>query len=50
MGVIADTGGAFLPNLYQLDFLAGTFTSERAFEQYIQKLPEYTNAYILVKK
>ncbi len=49
MGVIADTGGAFLPNLYQLDFLAGTFTSERAFEQYIQKLPEYTNAYILVK-
>jgi hypothetical protein len=50
MGIIADTGGAFLPNLYQLDFLAGTFTSERAFEQYIQKLPEYTNAYILVKK
>jgi hypothetical protein len=43
MGVIADTGGAFLPNLYQLDFLAGTFTSERAFEQYIQKLPETYN-------
>ncbi len=50
MGVIADTGGAFLPNLYQLDFLAGTFASEQDFEQYIQKLPEYTNAYILVKK
>ncbi len=50
MGVIADTGGAFLPNLYQLDFLAGTFTSEQDFEQYIQKLPDYTNAYILVKK
>ena len=50
MGVIADTGGAFLPNLYQLDFLAGTFASEKDFEQYIQKLPEYTNAYILVKK
>lgn len=50
MGVIADTGGAFLPNLYQLDFLAGTFASEKDFQQYIHKLPEYTNAYILVKK
>ncbi|MFN5988442.1 MAG: hypothetical protein ACK47Q_03260, partial [Dolichospermum sp.] len=35
MGVIADTGGAFLPNLYQLDFLAGTFASEKDFQQYI---------------
>ncbi len=50
MGIIADTGGAFLPNLYQLDFLAGTFNSEIEFENYIHKLPEYTNAYILVKK
>jgi hypothetical protein len=50
MGVIADTGGAFLPNLYQLDFLAGTFASETEFENYIHKLPEYINAYILVKK
>jgi hypothetical protein len=50
MGVIADTGGAFLPNLYQLDFLAGTFASEKDFQQYIHKLTEYTNAYILVKK
>ncbi|MFM7363085.1 MAG: hypothetical protein ACKO11_01015 [Cuspidothrix sp.] len=50
MGVIADTGGAFLPNLYQLDFLAGTFANETEFQNYIHKLPEYTNAYILVKK
>jgi hypothetical protein len=50
MGVIADTGGAFLPNLYQLDFLAGTFASETEFENYIHKLPEYINAYILLKK
>jgi len=50
MGVIADTGGAFFSNLYQLDFLAGTFASEKDFQQYIHKLPEYTNAYILVKK
>jgi hypothetical protein len=50
MGIIADTGGAFLPNLYQLDFLAGIFASETDFYKYIRQLPEYTNAYILVKK
>ncbi len=50
MGVIADTGGAFLPNLYQLDFLAGIFRSQKDFKQNIQQLPEYANAYILVKK
>ncbi|MBD2198992.1 MULTISPECIES: hypothetical protein [Calothrix] len=50
MGVIADTGGAFLPNLYQLDFLAGIFPSQKAFVNHISKLPEYATAYILVKK
>ncbi len=50
MGVIADTGGAFLPNLYQLDFLAGIFRSQKDFRQHIQQLPEYANAYVLVKK
>ncbi|MBD2664282.1 hypothetical protein B6N60_01173 [Richelia sinica FACHB-800] len=50
MGIIADTGGAFLPNLHQLDFLAGVFQSQQDFQQYIRQLPEYTNAYILVKK
>jgi hypothetical protein len=50
MGVIADTGGAFLPNLYQLDFLAGIFQSKQDFGRHITKLPEYATAYILVKK
>ncbi len=50
MGIIADTGGAFLPNLHQLDFLAGIFQDKRDFGQYIQQLPEYANAYVLVKK
>jgi hypothetical protein len=50
MGVIADTGGAFLPNLYQLDFLAGIFKNQKDFGRYISQLPEYANAYILVKK
>ncbi|MBD2143914.1 MULTISPECIES: hypothetical protein [Sphaerospermopsis] len=50
MGVIADTGGAFLPNLHQLDYLAGIFKNQTEFRQYIRKLPEYATAYILVKK
>ncbi|WP_066381359.1 hypothetical protein [Anabaena sp. CA = ATCC 33047] len=50
MGVIADTGGAFLPNLYQLDFLAGIFPNQTAFRRHIRQLPEYANAYFLVKK
>ena len=50
MGIIADTGGAFLPNLHQLDFLAGVFGSKEEFAEYTRKLPEYTKAYILVKR
>ncbi|NJL78750.1 MAG: hypothetical protein HC836_02315 [Richelia sp. RM2_1_2] len=50
MGVIADTGGAFLPNFYQLDFLAGIFPNQNSFNQYIKQLPEYATAYILIKK
>jgi hypothetical protein len=50
LGVIADTGGAFLPNLHQIDFLAGVFDNQQKFKEYSKQLPEYTNAYFLVKK
>ena len=50
MGIIADTGGAFLPNLHQLDFLAGVFENKEDFTAYTRKLPEYTKAYILIKR
>jgi hypothetical protein len=50
MGSIADTGGAFLPNLHQLDFLAGTFDGKPAFDKVVRSLPEYATAYFLVKK
>ncbi len=50
LGVIADTGGAFLPNLHQLDFLAGVFDNPQKFKEYSKQLPEYTNAYFLVRK
>jgi hypothetical protein len=50
LGVLADTGGAFLPNLYQLDFLAGVFKNTQEFAKYTRNLPEYARSYILVKK
>jgi hypothetical protein len=50
LGAIADTGGAFSPNLYQLDFLAGIFQSKAEFEGYINKTSDYAGAYILVKR
>jgi hypothetical protein len=50
LGIIADTGGAFLPNLGQLDYLAGVFPSRREFWEYNRRLPEYTQAYILIQK
>jgi hypothetical protein len=50
LGVIADTGGAFLPNLHQLDYLAGIFQNKQDFEEHSKALPDYVTAYILVKK
>ncbi|MEN9216110.1 MAG: hypothetical protein Q6K90_02155 [Gloeomargarita sp. HHBFW_bins_162] len=50
LGAIADTGGAFLPNLAQLDYLAGIFNGRQEFFAYNRRLPEYTQAYILILK
>ncbi|NJR38590.1 MAG: hypothetical protein HC781_06760 [Leptolyngbyaceae cyanobacterium CSU_1_4] len=50
LGVVADTGGAFLPNLHQLDFLAGVFGDRNEFYAATQNLPEYAQAYVLIRK
>lgn len=50
LGAIADTGGAFLPNLHQLDFLAGIFVNKSDFNGYLSRTPDYAGAYILVKR
>ncbi|MEO1447197.1 MAG: hypothetical protein AAFV46_13375, partial [Cyanobacteria bacterium J06635_11] len=39
IGIIADTGGAFLPNLHQLDFFAGVFPDRPTYQQAVQQLP-----------
>lgn len=50
LGVVADTGGAFLPNLHQLDFLAGVFGDRNEFYAATRNLPEYAQAYVLIRK
>jgi len=50
LGIVADTGGAFLPNLHQLDLLAGVFGDRDEFYAATQDLPEYAQAYVLIRK
>ncbi len=50
IGVIADTGGAFSPNLYQLDYLAGIFPSRAAFSDHARQYSDYATAYVLVRR
>jgi len=49
-GIFADTGGAFADNLYQVDFLAGSFAGNAAFAKATHNLPDYVNAYFMVLK
>jgi hypothetical protein len=49
LGVIADTGGAFARNLYQLDLFVGVFQDRQDFTNYIKHLPMRTEAYILYR-
>jgi hypothetical protein len=50
LGILADTGGAFTPNLFQLDYYAGVFPSRRMFKRKVKKLPDFARVYILIKK
>jgi membrane-bound lytic murein transglycosylase len=49
LGVLADTGGAFQNNLYQLDFFTGTFGDRQLFKQQLALIPRATEAFILVR-
>ncbi|KTD06690.1 hypothetical protein Lgra_2528 [Legionella gratiana] len=49
-GIFADTGGAFANNLYQVDFLAGTYAGNEAFYRATRHLPNYVTAYFMVLK
>jgi len=50
LGVLADTGGAFVPNLYQLDYLAGVFPSRAAYQKGVAELPSFAETFVLIAK
>lgn len=49
-GVLADTGGAFADNLYQIDYLAGSFSGKTKYLKGTSHLPDYVQAYFMVLK
>ncbi len=50
LAVLADTGGAFEPNLFQLDWLAGRFPNRAAWEKASAHDPTHVRASILVRR
>lgn len=50
MGILADTGGAFTDNLYQVDFLTGAYPGRDAYYQANRHLPDYVDAYFMILK
>lgn len=50
LGVLADTGGAFVNNLYQLDLFLGMFGDKRVLRQQQMQFPSSTQAYLIYKK
>lgn len=48
--VLADTGGAFEPNLFQLDWLGGVFPSREAWQRWSATVPGRVRAQILVRR
>jgi hypothetical protein len=50
MAVIADTGGAFENNLYQLDYLAGSYASIEQYYEANKHMPDYIDAWIVILK
>jgi len=50
LGILADQGGAFTNNLFQLDFLKGSYFGWSDYYQANKHLPDYANAWLLLVK
>jgi len=50
LGVLADTGGAFRPNLFQLDYYVGVLNSRKEFNRAVKTLPAFAEVYFIIKK
>jgi len=50
LGILADQGGAFDNNLFQLDWLKGSYRGWKDYYQANKHLPDYVNAWLLLVK
>lgn len=50
LGILADTGGAFRPNLFQLDYYVGVLNSRKEFNRVVKTLPAFAEIYFFIKK
>jgi hypothetical protein len=50
LGVLADTGGAFINNLYQLDLFLGMFNDKKTLQSQQMHFPNSTQAFLLYKR
>lgn len=50
LAVLSDTGGAFQPNLFQLDLYTGTWAEHAAFKEGTRRVPDRVPAWILVAR
>ena len=50
LAVLADTGGAFQPNLYQLDWFSGVFPDHATFTEKTRDIPERVEASFLLAR
>lgn len=50
LGVLADQGGAFDNNLFQLDYLVGNYRGWQDYHQANKALPDYVSTWLMLKK
>jgi len=50
MGILADQGGAFDNNLFQLDMLVDSYTGWKDYHQSNKNLPDYAQAWLMILK
>ena len=50
LSVLSDTGGAFQPNLHQLDWFLGVVKDKATLKTRTQKLPSHVNAGIIIAR
>ncbi|WP_218156538.1 hypothetical protein [Pseudoalteromonas denitrificans] len=50
MAILADTGGAFEDNLYQLDYLSGSYSGFKEYAKANKHLPDYISVWFMLLK